>query len=369
MKRLLVLLFLTSAFAFSVYEAAETCGEQCKRENDCACGSVTSPIAISSTPQFVTLTFDDSATALNYDQYYEKLLFDRKNPDGKPISATFYVPHEYTDYGVVNKLYNKGFEIGTHSVTKQEVEYWKNATKDQLTLEFSDSKQIISKFANIAIDDILGARTPHFQISGDNTVGAYVAAKLKYDSSFVTLSSNPVFPFTLEYNMNDPCTIGECPTESYPGFWLLPIINLKRTSNIDCNALTTCEIKGSAEEIKNWFVEQFNRFYTSNRAPMTLLLNSVWFQLVENSYAGFELFLNYLGTQKDVFLVSHSEVIAWSRKPVAINDYKTNHKTNSQSCLNLPCRLNFEQIQQERMMTSCVPCPKKYPWIGNPNGN
>lgn len=55
-------------------------------------------------------------TSFAYESYYEKLLFQRKNPDGKPITASFYVPHQYTDYEKVNNLYNKGFDIGVNSI-------------------------------------------------------------------------------------------------------------------------------------------------------------------------------------------------------------------------------------------------------------
>ena len=32
----------------------------------------------------------------------------RKNPNGCPIAATFYVSHEWTDYGLVQSLYSGG---------------------------------------------------------------------------------------------------------------------------------------------------------------------------------------------------------------------------------------------------------------------
>lgn len=52
-----------------------------------------------------------------YQQYLKPLLFSQQNPDGRPISASFYVNHEYTDYTLVQDLYLRGFEIGVHSIT------------------------------------------------------------------------------------------------------------------------------------------------------------------------------------------------------------------------------------------------------------
>jgi hypothetical protein len=52
-----------------------------------------------------------------FEDLWTPLLFDRKNPDGGNIGATFFVPHEYTDYQRVQDLYLRGFEIGVNSIT------------------------------------------------------------------------------------------------------------------------------------------------------------------------------------------------------------------------------------------------------------
>lgn len=44
-------------------------------------------------------------------------LKNRKNPNGCPIHATFYVSHEYNNYQYVQKLWNGGHEISAHSIT------------------------------------------------------------------------------------------------------------------------------------------------------------------------------------------------------------------------------------------------------------
>lgn len=42
---------------------------------------------------------------------------ERKNPNGCPVRATFYISHQYTNYRDVQYLWNAGHEIATHSVT------------------------------------------------------------------------------------------------------------------------------------------------------------------------------------------------------------------------------------------------------------
>ena len=97
---------------------------ECNRNNclppDCFCASRSGPpeIPVSETPQMVLLTFDD-AVLPGFKPLYERL-FDsgrRKNPNGCPISATFYVTHDGTDYQMVNRLYAAGHEMASHSVS------------------------------------------------------------------------------------------------------------------------------------------------------------------------------------------------------------------------------------------------------------
>uniref|UniRef100_W8BJ25 NodB homology domain-containing protein n=1 Tax=Ceratitis capitata TaxID=7213 RepID=W8BJ25_CERCA len=69
-------------------------------------------------PQMVLITFDDAISTLNIDLYEE--MFNnqtRFNPNGCPLRATFYVSHEWTDYGMVQNLYSDGHEMASHSVS------------------------------------------------------------------------------------------------------------------------------------------------------------------------------------------------------------------------------------------------------------
>ena len=68
-------------------------------------------------PQLVILTFDDSVNDLNRDLYKEIFRHYRVNPNGCPISSTFFVSHEWTDYSQVQNLYASGHEIASHSIS------------------------------------------------------------------------------------------------------------------------------------------------------------------------------------------------------------------------------------------------------------
>lgn len=74
-------------------------------------------LPVEEVPQIVLLTFDDAVNDLNKQYYIELFESGRLNPNGCPISATFYVSHEWTDYSQVQNLYADGHEMASHTVS------------------------------------------------------------------------------------------------------------------------------------------------------------------------------------------------------------------------------------------------------------
>lgn len=74
-------------------------------------------LPVEQVPQIVLLTFDDSVNDLNKQLYHDLFEKGRVNPNGCPISATFYVSHEWTDYSQVQNLYSDGHEMASHTVS------------------------------------------------------------------------------------------------------------------------------------------------------------------------------------------------------------------------------------------------------------
>lgn len=77
----------------------------------------TGDMPVDKIPQMVLLTFDDSVNDLNKVLYADLFEKGRVNPNGCPISATFYVSHEWTDYSQVQNLYSAGHEMASHTVS------------------------------------------------------------------------------------------------------------------------------------------------------------------------------------------------------------------------------------------------------------
>ncbi|KAF0297751.1 hypothetical protein FJT64_004820 [Amphibalanus amphitrite] len=98
-------------------QPAERCDARCKLP-DCSCGGTATPgLYPEEIPQLVLLTFDDAVSEINRRLYKEMFEEGRKNPNGCPISATFYLSHEWTDYAHVQNLWADGHEIASHSVS------------------------------------------------------------------------------------------------------------------------------------------------------------------------------------------------------------------------------------------------------------
>lgn len=67
-------------------------------------------------PQLVFLTFDDSVTDWAV-PFYDRIIEGKKNPNGCPITLTYFVRHDQTNYQAVNRFYNRGDDIASHTVT------------------------------------------------------------------------------------------------------------------------------------------------------------------------------------------------------------------------------------------------------------
>lgn len=84
----------------------------------CYCASIKTPGGLppSQIPQFMTLTFDDDVNEI-IGSVIGNLTEGYVNPNGCPLSATFFVSVTYTDYWYIQKLYNLGHEIATHTMS------------------------------------------------------------------------------------------------------------------------------------------------------------------------------------------------------------------------------------------------------------
>ena len=81
-----------------------------------------------------------------------------------------------------------------------------------------------------------------------------------------------------------------------------------------CAFVDSCPPYFSQDEIFDIFMVNFQRHYSSNRAPLGLYFHSTWFEDKKNRKA-FRKFLEEMVSRPDVYIVNSWEVIQWMRNP------------------------------------------------------
>lgn len=325
------------------------------------------------------LTFDDAVSISNM-PYYREALYNRRNPDNCPIQSTFFVSHEYTDYTSVHELHSRGMEVSLHSITHEALTgYWMNANITLLERELADQRDLMSFFANIPKEDIKGIRMPFLQLAGNNQYEMLQNNGFLYDLSWPSRSfiQPGMWPYTLNYRSIQDCTTAPpCPTNSYPGVWVIPMLMWFDQEDIPCAMVDSCvNIPEDETELTNWMISEFQKQYNGNRAPFGFYVHAAWFNLSPVHFNAYKRFLDYLGSRDDVFISSPSKVIEWIKDPkpwtamIPGEDEEAEcPKTYAPACNTRTCQL-CKLGQADRWMTSCVSqCPNSYPWINNPMG-
>lgn len=366
-------------------------------------------------PQILYLTYDDAFTGIAESQFYRGLFNGTfKNPDDSAIRATHFLTGSYTDYKLVNKYWRElGHEMASHSVThKTDQNYWKGINSEGWMKEALGMRKMITQFANIPADNIEGFRAPYLQMGGDEMYKGLSENGFKYDCSWVSRDfgyqhlDNGLFPYTMDFDSIQDCEVGPCPTCSFPGFWVQPMLDLEDNwfgSNPlhpdwgqPCSMLDGCIFieEQTAEAARDMLLRNFNKSYNGNRAPFGLYMHAAWFfGDVTWHYEGYKMFLEEVGKLDDVWIVPISEGIDYyanfanttnaellamgDQSPFALAPKKIERE--SFVCDELePCSYQVENEdihKEERYMTICgrvggrrQACPKEYPWLTNPCG-
>ncbi|EFA00992.1 chitin deacetylase 9 precursor [Tribolium castaneum] len=379
MLKIFLLAIVTTALAAPQppLQAAEACDASKCKLPECRCASTNPPegLDLEQIPQFVFLTFDDAVQITNYEIYTE-LFYNKTNPDGCPVQATFFLSHEYTDYTKVHELYVNKQEIALHSITHQALtDYWRNLTLDGLQAEFGDEATLITHFANIPQEAFKGMRIPFLQLSGDNSFQFAKQLGLTYDCSWPTQTFRKpgLWPYTLNYKSNQDCPIGPCPQSSIPGVWVVPMIDWTDLSNNVCSMVDACvDIPDDdADKLLQWFIDNFNVQYKGNKAPFGFYIHAAYFAVNPVRLEAYKKFVDYLQGLNDVYLVSPSKAIEWIKNPVPMGaeGWPACPDVEDLGCTSQTCQLMKEDDPNPRYMTFCgSECPAVYPWLGNPLG-
>jgi len=349
-------------------DPASRCDPEKCRLPDCRCGGPETPGNLTGrrTPQLVILTFDDSLNDLNK-KLYESIFHPiRRNPNGCPISATFYVSHEWTDYSHVQNVYSEGHEIASHSISHG---FGEQFSVKKWLKEIAGQREILAAYGGVHIDDIRGMRAPFLAIGGNSMYSMLYDANFTYDSSMPIYENKPPsFPYTLDYKIFHDCMIPPCPTKAFPGVWELPLVMWNDLKDGRCSMADACSNPRDAQGVYLMIMQNFQRHFNTNRAPFGLYYHPAWFTTPHHR-EGFELFLDTITEMEDVWLVTSWQAIQWMRNPTSldkIQDFKPfgcNYKDRPPRC-DKPKVCNLWHKSGVRYMRTCQQCPTIYPWTG-----
>ncbi|OXA54064.1 chitin deacetylase 8 [Folsomia candida] len=349
---------------------------------DCRCSSDIPPgnLVGPNIPQMLLFTFDGAITSTNH-PFFDQVFNDRRNPNGAPISVTFFVTHEFTNYSLVHDLWASGHDIAAHSITyNRNMAYWRTLSESGWRSEIVDQRDQISRFGSLPTSYIKGMRAPYLQMGG-NTMFTAMSGSFEWESSRPTFNQRVpgLWPYTNDYASTQDCLIPPCHNDSFPGFWSFPMINFLSEDLTPCNVLEECvPIPRTMAGMYNLLLTNFNDQYQRTRAPLVISTHAAWFlgppdrPEYAQRMSGLMQFLDYLGALSDVYVIGISQARAWMQTPTGMPDIDTfvpwREDTNRvRSCV-FPRNCRYSNGTWERIMSSCIPCPLYYPTLHDPLG-
>ena len=92
--------------------------------------------------------------------------------------------------------------------------WWATATEEEQEQEIGGMREILRKWGNVQVEDIMGYRAPYIQVGGNTEFRALRNLGFLYESSMPTqvFRDPPLWPYTLDYQSIQDCVIEPCPT-------------------------------------------------------------------------------------------------------------------------------------------------------------
>ncbi len=300
---------------------------------DCFCAGTSGPPNMRNydIPQMVMLTFDDSLNEEIYGYYKTLFRLGRSNPNGCPITATFYLSNNWTNYDLVAALHHQGHEFASHTIThRMPQSWWTHASREDWYREVEGQRDNIASKAGIPKNEITGLRVPYLELGGDRQFRMMRDVGLEYDATFMTgpYDEGGAWPFTLDYPPNwKYCSNNNCPKGSFPGLWELPLNRWIGPDGKPCTMMDSCPTQPEdRDDALGYMWYNFNRFYRGNRAPFGIHLHATWFRRDDRYHEALDAFIDAILELKDVYLVTASQVLDWMKDPHTIseiNDFRS----------------------------------------------
>ncbi|OWF45134.1 uncharacterized protein LOC110457426 [Mizuhopecten yessoensis] len=283
---------------------------------DCFCTTYFHPIDRHTIPQMVYFGFDDGVRE-HIVPYVDQLFGEpRKNPNGCPLSVTFFVSGDNTDYNVLRNFYHRGYELASHSVTHGHINSAKRLKEEAET----QRDNIITEVRSVTKDAVVGWRSPYLQTAGDAQVEVLQELGYTYDISLThtkaSIENLDPWPLTLDYGWPFKCVIPPCINNRHPGFWEIPVNAMRDYRNEgDCVYFDTCKKETETfNETYDYIMNNFLSHYNGNKAPFGFHMHVGWFKRPDN-LAAMDKAIGDMLSRKGVYIVNVKQVIEWMKDP------------------------------------------------------
>ncbi|KAI9204001.1 uncharacterized protein BJ171DRAFT_558765 [Polychytrium aggregatum] len=350
----------------------------------CANGSPPGGLSPRSIPQFITLTFDDAVDSV-LEPVIQSMIDGPLNPNGCPISSTFFVSTQWNDYWAVQRLYSKGHEIATHTM---------NHIGSPPIEEIVGAQTALNRYAGVPKSKLLGFRHPYLLYSTQSFQNLASAGTFLYESSMSMDGSINLWPYTLDNGPAISCVTGDCSGNfKFPGLWSLPMANLNNqdgsiNTSMDPMANSTSPL--TSDEILALLQYNFLSHYNGQRTPMGLFIHATpALPAIEpQRLVAYVAFIQWtLQNYPDVYWINNQQLLAWMQSP---SDIAGSLKNPALGCLfpardpsnveicdgidnkgdgNIDVGLveSCQYPDQNAYFSSCFGCPSKAPNVSDAN--
>lgn len=361
---------------------AAACDPTACQPPKCFCPSVNPPggLPLEKTPQFFLLTFDDSVQDGTL-KVANSLIGKRKNPNGCPIRATYYVSIQYTDFSLVTQWYAAGNEVADHTMTHPQ---------DPFDDEIIGCKKSLNAFAGIPNGKIAGWRSPFLNWQ-PKTFDVIAQQGILYDSSTTALTDDATWPYTMDYGLYNDCWKGFCDTTIHPGLFEIPMAAI--IDDKGAPHLMDPHLDGTPDVVKGWLQDNFLRHAKQGKTPFGLFLHPAHLNEIPGvplapgatdpakNLAMLEEFLDWAVAQPDTWFVTSQQLLEWMKNPVPADQLKDfapfscqvpkigkeicnglDDDGNGQVDEGLVQNCNFNTV----VWNTCYGCPSENPSLANP---
>lgn len=136
-----------------------------------------------------------------------------------------------------------------------------------------------------------------------------------------------------------------------------------------CSMADACFNPKDEQGVYEMVKKNFDRHYTTNRSPFGIYVHSRWF-LTEHNRKGFIKFMDEINGLNDVYFLTNWQMIQWMRDPQPLDNirhfkpWQCDYTDRPHEC-DRPNECNVRLRSEIRVLKTCQPCPKSYPWRGN----